>query len=491
MTPRFLLSISLLLSSIAASHAQTVIGLGHPDAASDRYIVVYRSDALQRQFAGKDGVSAMAIELNQTYAATVHRNYEHAMKGAAVSMTLENAARLAKDPRVEFVEIDGKVSAADIQHDSPWGLNRIDQYNNPTDGNYRFPTSAGSGVHAYILDTGIRDGHTEFANRVGIGVNLRSLGTGPPVTEPGNPMPQSTWDDCQGHGTEVAGVLGGTTFGVAKRVTLHAVKVLGCNDDTRQSDIIAGIDWVRANHVKPAVVNMSIQGSPSQALDNAIANLTSAGVLSVVAAGNFSDDACMHSPARAPSALTVASVDQNDALSTFSSFGSCVDVNAPGEQIPTADLDPAVRNLVVWGTSVAAPHVAGAAALFLSNFPAATPAQVTAAIKGNVGANGVVNTSFVVDGFVPGVPEPLLVTSNSCYGDNHMRWTPTIGATYYELWAARTSAFGAPWLYGQYDYVSTIGDFPRVTFLKARACNATGCGALTSAKATAYVNRCD
>jgi subtilisin family serine protease len=285
-------------------------------------------------------------------------------------------ARLLADPRVAYVEEDGVVSINATQSPATWGLDRIDQRNLPLNNSYTYDTTA-SGVHAYIIDTGVLLNHTQFTGRMGNGFDA--------VTSGGNA------NDCNGHGTHVAGTVGGTTHGVAKGVTIHPVRVLGCNGSGTNSGVIAGMDWVANNHVKPAVANMSLGGGASQATDDAVARMTNAGVTVVVAAGNSNDNACNYSPARAPSAITTGSTTNTDARSSFSSFGSCLDIYAPGSSITSAWHTGTTATNTISGTSMASPHVAGVAALYLANNPSATPAQVTQAIISNATPNVVTN----------------------------------------------------------------------------------------------------
>ena len=314
--------------------------------------------------------------------------YNRALKGFSVRMNEQQAQRLADDPRVAFVEEDGVVSIDTTQTGATWGLDRIDQRDLPLDGNYTF-NATGSGVKAYIIDTGIRATHTQIAGRVISGFTAISDGLG---TNDGN-----------GHGTHVSGTVGGSTYGVAKNVTLVAVRVLDSSGSGTNSGVIAGIDFVASDHQagQPAVANMSLGGGASSAVDTAVANAVADGVTFAVAAGNENQNACNVSPAREPSAITVGSTTTTDARSSFSNFGTCVDIFAPGSSITSSWNTSDTATNTISGTSMATPHVTGVAALFLETNPSASPATVTAAI-----VNG--STPNKVTGAGTGSPNRLL-----------------------------------------------------------------------------------
>jgi subtilisin family serine protease len=273
---------------------------------------------------------------------------------------------------VDYVEEDSVVEAIATQQNATWGLDRIDQRDRPLSTTYTYDTTA-TNVNAYIIDTGIRTTHVDFGGRAFHGTD--TVGDG----QNGN--------DCNGHGTHVAGTVGGATWGVAKGVRLFRVRVLSCSGSGSNSGVIAGVDWVRANHIKPAVANMSLGGGASSALDTAVNNSINAGVTYAIAAGNSNANACNSSPARVPAAITVGSTTINDARSSFSNFGTCLDIFAPGSSITSAWSTSNTATNTISGTSMAAPHTAGVAALFLAANPSATPAQVRDALVNNASLN--------------------------------------------------------------------------------------------------------
>ena len=330
----------------------------------NRYIVVFEDWA-----AGEPGENSrsepLSDEMSVAYGGRVDRVFRHALNGYAAEMSPKEARILSTDVRVKYVEEDGVVYANTTQTGATWGLDRIDQRDLPLDGNYNY-TPDGTGVNAYIIDTGIRRTHTQFGGRAFVGFD--AIGDG-----------QNT-NDCNGHGTHVAGTVGSSTYGVAKNVRLFAVRVLNCAGSGTNSGVIAGVDWVTNNRVSPAVANMSLGGGASTALDTAVTNSIAAGVTYAVAAGNSNVDACGSSPARAPNALTVGSTTSTDARSSFSNFGTCLDIFAPGSSITSAWHTNDTATNTISGTSMASPHVAGVAALYLQGNPTASAATVGNAI---------------------------------------------------------------------------------------------------------------
>ena len=341
----------------------------------------------------KDGVADVegeALRLARDFGGDRNdtHTYQRALKGFSVRMPEQQALRLADDPSVAFVEEDGIVSLGTTQTNATWGLDRIDQRDLPLNGTYTY-TPTGTGVRAYIIDTGIRSTHTQFGGRVISGFTAINDGLG---TNDGN-----------GHGTHVAGTVGGSIHGVAKNVTLIAVRVLDSSGNGTNSGVIAGVDFVTSNHQagQPAVANMSLGGGASSALDTAVNNSINDGVTYAVAAGNENQNACNVSPARAPNAITVGSTTTSDARSSFSNFGTCVDIFAPGSSITSTWRTSDTATNTISGTSMASPHVAGVAALFLETNPTASPATVTAAIINN-------STPNKVSGAGTGSPNRLL-----------------------------------------------------------------------------------
>ncbi len=330
---------------------------GNPQPIPERYVVVF-----------KDTVANppnKAVNLMRGSHGELHFTYSHAIKGFAATIPAAAYQAIRMNPNVDYIEQDFTVSLRATQDNATWGLDRIDQRFLPLDGKYRHEFT-GADTYAFIIDTGIRADHAEFAGRVEAGFTA--------IAEGGT-------DDCNGHGTHVAGTVGGTVYGVAKEVTLIPVRVLDCNGSGTLSGVIAGVDWVAGQSGKrPAVANMSLGGGASSSLDGAVANAHDAGVTMVVAAGNDNADACSYSPAREPSAITVGSTTSADERSGFSNYGSCVNVFAPGSRITSAYHTGTSATAVMSGTSMASPHVAGVAALLLEQAPAASPDEVRAAI---------------------------------------------------------------------------------------------------------------
>ncbi|GGK27907.1 hypothetical protein GCM10008955_22110 [Deinococcus malanensis] len=356
-----------------------LVGLDNPLGIDGQYIVVFSqgepsgvisaqaTSLLSQALSAQDhdglirmlGLSEQGVSIRHLYAGT--------MQGFAGTLSAQNLSRLQADPRVKYIERDSRVLLRTTQTNATWGLDRIDQPALPLSGSFTYEQT-GMGVTAYIIDTGINTAHTNFGGRAVWGTNTTGDGVN---------------SDCQGHGTHVAGTVGSATWGVAKNVKLVAVKVLNCEGSGTTSGVIAGLNWAAQQRSGPAVANMSLGGGASQALDDAVASATNSGLTVVVAAGNSNVDACGSSPARAPSAVTVGSTTSTDARSSFSNYGSCLDLFAPGSNITSTWIGSTTATSASSGTSMASPHVAGAAALILQANPAYTPAQVSNALIAN------------------------------------------------------------------------------------------------------------
>ncbi|MFC3860411.1 S8 family peptidase [Deinococcus antarcticus] len=385
-----------------------LLGLDNPNAIPGQYIVVLSDGAESGTGINVQSAGGLIQSLGLNPAGvTMKHLYSHSVKGFAGQLSAENLNVLRADKRVKYIEQDQIMYAIATQSNPTWGLDRTDQRNLPLDSSYTYGSA--SNVKAYILDTGINTSHTNFGGRATWGTN---------TTGDGNNT------DCQGHGTHVAGTVGSSTYGVAKDVRLVAVKVLGCDGTGSNSGIIAGMDWVVSNKTGPSVVNMSLgpqQRSTSQALDDAVARLYNNNVNVVVAAGNSNDDANYYSPARAPQAITVGATTSTDARSSFSNYGTALDIFAPGSNITSTWIGNTTATNTISGTSMASPHVAGAVALILGANPSYTTAQVTSAIINNA-------TTGKVTGAGTGSPNRLLYTGT---GGTTPTPTPTPGSTTY------------------------------------------------------------
>ena len=360
-------------ASAALQGDGTIRDAGTPSVVAGSYVVVLKDTATMRA----RGVDASAQDLAGRYGGRVGHVYSHALHGFSVSMSEAQAKRLAANSTVAYVQRDGIYTVAGTQANPPsWGLDRIDQRNLPLDNSYTFPNTA-SNVHAYIIDTGIRFTHTTFQGRATSGRDTVDN--------------DNDATDCNGHGTHVAGTVGGNQYGVAKGVALVGVRVLNCQGSGTTAQVAAGIDWVTANAVKPAVANMSLGGGIDTTLDNAVANSINSGVTYAIAAGNSNANACNFSPARVPGAITVGATDINDNRASFSNFGTCVDIFAPGVNITSSWLTNDTATNTISGTSMATPHVTGASALVLSANPSFTPAQVRDTLVNNATKNVVKN----------------------------------------------------------------------------------------------------
>ncbi len=345
-----------------------------PQAIPNRYVVVLDPTALKAE----NGTSEKSAgTLAARYGGSVDKVFSHALKGFSAEMTPQAAEALSEDPSVLFVEQDSYVTIDNTQLDAPWGLDRVDQRTVPLNNTYSY-TRTGNGVHVYVIDTGVRPTHVEFAGRAT--ADYDSMYDG------------QNGIDCHGHGTHVAATIGGANYGVAKNVRIHGVRVLGCNGVGTVASAVEGIDWVTANHLSPAIANMSMGSAASPLMDFAVQGSIDSGVTYVVAAGNSAGDACNVSPARLGSAITVGASDQSDVKASFSNFGSCVDVFAPGVNILSAWAWNDYASFTASGTSMASPHVAGAAALYLEEHPGSSPGEVASGIMGDATSGTMNNT---------------------------------------------------------------------------------------------------
>ncbi|NEA45165.1 S8 family peptidase [Streptomyces sp. SID10815] len=354
-----------------------IVGADRPGAVEGSYIVTFKDSVARADVPGA------AKELARRHAGSLRYTYTAALRGFAVRMSEKQAGELAADPSVARVEADAAAYAVDTQTNPPsWGLDRVDQRDLPVDKRYSYDTTA-AGVNAYIVDTGVRLSHRDFGGRAVSGYDFIDNDTNA--------------SDCAGHGTHVAGTVGGASYGIAKAVKLVSVRVLNCQGTSGDTwaPVLAGIDWVTKNAVKPAVANMSIGGGKTQSVNDAVAASIASGVTWVVAAGNNNADACSYSPASTAAAITVGATNSRDARATGwsngqgSNYGSCLDVFAPGDSIVSTSNSGDTASQTMSGTSMATPHVAGAAALLLAAHPGWTPAQVRDALVSDATAGKV------------------------------------------------------------------------------------------------------
>ncbi|GAA1943994.1 hypothetical protein GCM10009837_82560 [Streptomyces durmitorensis] len=350
------------LPAQAAPAEGTVIGAGSADAVKGSYIVTLKKNS------DFSAASTQGKGLISEYGGSVKKTFKSALDGYTVELSAAEARRLAADPAVATVEQNQRVKADATQTNAPWGLDRIDQTSLPLSGTYTYPDTAGSGVTAYVIDTGVRITHSEISGRA---VNGYDAVDGDTTAQDGN-----------GHGTHVATTIAGKTYGVAKKAKIVAVRVLDNNGSGTTAGVIAGIDWVTSNHAAgaPAVANMSLGGGASTSLDNAVKNSIADGVSYAVAAGNEGVNASSSSPARVPAAITVGATSNTDAKASWSNYGSVLDIFAPGVSIKAGWNTSDTATNTISGTSMATPHVAGAAAVYLAGHSSATPAQVSSAL---------------------------------------------------------------------------------------------------------------
>ncbi|MBD0843351.1 MULTISPECIES: S8 family peptidase [unclassified Streptomyces] len=366
---------------------------GAANAVADSYIVTLKPEAAR-------AASAEGRALARKYGADIERTYQKALNGYAVEASAAEAKKFAADPAVASVVQNRTFSIAATQPSPPsWGLDRVDQRNLPLDRSYTYPDSAGSGVTAYVIDTGVRISHGDFGGRASYGYDAVDN--------------DNTAQDGHGHGTHVAGTVAGGSYGVAKKARIVGVRVLNNSGSGTTAQVVAGIDWVARNAVKPAVANMSLGGGADTAIDTAVRNAIASGVTFAVAAGNESTNASTRSPARVTEAITVGATTSSDAKASYSNYGTVLDLFAPGSSITSAWNTSDSATNTISGTSMAAPHAAGAAALYLAENPTATPAQVSTALTTAATPNvvtspgsGSPNRLLYVGGGTPTPPGP-------------------------------------------------------------------------------------
>lgn len=379
--------VCLSATATATANETKLIKVDPAKKIPNQYIVVFKKSPHSASFSASQQLYAtesMAQSIVSSSSAELLSVYSSpAMQGMALKANKQQIKEVLNNPDVEFVEedqvvsIDFDPSTQANQSNATWGLDRIDQRDLPLNGSYNYDFD-GTGVTAYVIDTGVRNSHSEFGGRSSNGYDF--------IDNDG------TSNDCNGHGTHVAGTIGGSTYGVAKNVSIVGVKVLGCTGSGSTSGVIQGINWV-ANQAQsdggPSVANMSLGGGISTATDNAVENAVSSGITFVVAAGNDNSSACNYSPARAPSAVTVGSTTSSDARSSFSNYGSCLDIYAPGSSITSAWHTSNSATNTISGTSMASPHVAGVVALILDENPSYSPSQVVTSLTNNASNNKV------------------------------------------------------------------------------------------------------
>lgn len=379
-------------------------------------IVVFKADVTD--------VPGLARRLAKDHDGSLRFTYQHAIKGFAARFPAAAADGLRRNPHVAYVEPDAEMRIVGTETNPPsWGLDRVDQHDLPLSSGYTYPNTA-TNVNVYILDTGVRLTHSEFGGRAHY---IPSANNGNFVLDS-----HTNAEDCHGHGTHVAGTAAGATYGIAKGATIWAGRVLNCAGSGQLSEVIAGIDWITGNGQKPAVVNMSLGGGDAQSVADAVENSIAAGFNYAVAAGNgdpffgFPQDACTVSPANAPDALTTGATDVTDNEGSFSNYGSCVDILAPGVDITSAWLTNDNATATLSGTSMATPHVTGTVALYLAANPSATAAEVAAALKNNATPNTIVLNPFseafgtanlfLYTGFITGGPTNQPPTASFTFG---------------------------------------------------------------------------
>ncbi|MEX0914385.1 MAG: S8 family peptidase [Wenzhouxiangellaceae bacterium] len=492
-TSSWILGLLLILSApftytgaASADELDLLRGMESAERIPGQFIVVLKENAIldhqqaRRGDTREQAVHSLGTELSARYGGEVRRVYTHALTGFLLDGAHDSVAKgMARNPAVSYIQADQMAYTSATQSPVTWGLDRIDQRDLPLDNSFTY-TNDGQGVNVYVIDTGIRATHNDFGERVRPGYTAINDGNGT--------------DDCWGHGTHVAGTIGSTTYGVAKNVLLYPARVFGCSGSSPYSTIIAGVDWVAQNHIKPAVVNMSLRGPGDTAMDQATVNLLNLGITVVVAAGNDSGDACGFSPARVNGVLTVGNSTNTDARRVSSNFGECLDLFAPGTDITSTWIDSDSDSHNETGTSMAAPHVAGVAASFLQQNSAASPttinnAIINAATIGKISNAGTGSPNLLLFNDLtpppsspPGVPTNF-VPDRLCNGSYRTTWDPpSTGGTVaqYEIWFSTNSSFSPQtllWTGSTLSKTINVGTSSTIVrYYRVRACNAVGCG---------------
>ena len=391
------LTLAIVTGLSSQAFAAQMIEVDQAKAIDNKYIVVFDAPKIIDK-TDKKAVAAYIAQqtkiLSNQYNVTVEREFGTALNGVLVDASKKQIHTLLSNPNVKYIEQDQIVSVTPLidtkadQGNAIWGLDRVDQTDLPLNSNYHYDYD-GSGVTAYVIDTGVLISHNEFGNRASHGYDF--------IDNDNNAT------DCNGHGTHVAGTVGGNSYGVAKNVNVVGVRVLGCNGSGSNSGVIAGINWVKNNASGPSVANMSLGGGASQATDDAVNNAVASGISFVVAAGNDNRSACNYSPARAANAITVGSTTSSDGRSSFSNYGNCLDIYAPGSSIKSAWYNSNSATNTISGTSMASPHVAGAVALYLDQNPSLSPSQIDSLLSQRSSKNKVSDAKS-------GSPNELLYT---------------------------------------------------------------------------------